>query len=45
MILLMIAGVLSFIAYGLDSSKDPNNLYCGIILFVIVFFNCVLSYY
>ena len=45
MILLMIAGLLSFIAYAVDSTKDPINLYCGLILFVIVFFNCLLSYF
>ena len=38
MILLMIAGLLSFLAYILDNNtpKDPTNWYCGLILFVIV---------
>eukprot|EP00698_Gefionella_okellyi_P017925 TRINITY_DN5321_c0_g1_i14.p1 TRINITY_DN5321_c0_g1~~TRINITY_DN5321_c0_g1_i14.p1 ORF type:complete len:1000 (-),score=268.16 TRINITY_DN5321_c0_g1_i14:578-3577(-) len=44
MILLMAAGVLSLIAYGLDKSQ-PNNLYLGVVLFGIVLFTCLGTFY
>lgn len=44
MILLNIAGILSCIAYALDKTQ-PINLYLGIILFIVVFLTCCLSYF
>ena len=44
----MIAGVLSFFAYFTGDLSDPSNLtnlYSAILLFVVVFFNCLLAYY
>lgn len=35
MVMLMVAGALSFLAYGLDT-EEPLNLYLGIVLFAIV---------
>lgn len=43
MILLEGAGVLCFVAYSLDSS-NKINLYLGVILFAIVFLNCLVAY-
>eukprot|EP00743_Colponemidia_sp_Colp-15_P002547 GILK01002761.1.p1 GENE.GILK01002761.1~~GILK01002761.1.p1 ORF type:complete len:1120 (-),score=227.27 GILK01002761.1:234-3500(-) len=43
MLLLEAAGVLSFIAYGVDST-EKINLYIGCILFGIVFLTCTISF-
>jgi sodium/potassium-transporting ATPase subunit alpha len=44
MVLLMAAGVLSIVAYGLDTSTDLN-LYLGIVLFVIVIITVAIGYF
>lgn len=43
MVLLEGAGILCFVAYSLDSATKIN-LYLGIILFAIVFLNCLVAY-
>jgi len=43
-ILLMIAGVLGFIAYGLDTTVPVNAILAGV-LFFVVFFNSAIDYY
>lgn len=43
MLLLLLAGLLSCIAYGLDKTQ-PINLYIGIILFIVVFVSSTFSY-
>lgn len=44
MILLMAAGILSMVAYGLDTTQDLN-LYLGIVLFVIVIITVSIGYF
>ncbi len=44
MVLLMVAGVLSLVAYGLDTSQDLN-LYLGVVLFVIVIITVCIGYF
>jgi sodium/potassium-transporting ATPase subunit alpha len=43
MLLLIIAGILSFIAYAFDT-KQPINLYLGILLEAVTFLSCVYSF-
>jgi magnesium-transporting ATPase (P-type) len=43
MILLNCAGILSCIAYGLDTTV-PLNLYIGIVLFVVTFLSCLFTF-
>jgi sodium/potassium-transporting ATPase subunit alpha len=42
-LLLWAAGILCFVAYGLDS-EEPSNLYLGIVLVTVVFITGVFSY-
>ena len=44
MVLLIVAGVLSCITYAIDSSQ-LLNVWLGLVLFGIVIFTCLLSYY
>ena len=41
-VLLVAAGILSFVAYGIG--KDQVNIYLGLFLFGIVIFDCVIGY-
>ena len=41
-VLLVAAGILSFVAYGIG--KDQVNIYLGVFLFGIVIFDCVIGY-
>lgn len=43
-LLLWLAGILCFIAYGLDNSI-PENLYLGIVLVIVVFLTGLFSFY
>mmetsp|Transcript_18105 Transcript_18105/g.45586 ORF Transcript_18105/g.45586 Transcript_18105/m.45586 type:complete len:1179 (-) Transcript_18105:1049-4585(-) len=43
-ILLIVGGILCFIAYGLDQS-DASNLYLGVVLEAVVFISSTFSYY
>lgn len=43
LILLMIAGVLSFTAYAINR-KEQTNLYLGVALFIFTFVTCLISY-
>jgi sodium/potassium-transporting ATPase subunit alpha len=43
MILLQIAGILSLVAYGIDTSVHLN-LILGLVLFGIVIFQCIVSF-
>eukprot|EP01006_Ploeotia_vitrea_P056684 TRINITY_DN68116_c9_g3_i1.p2 TRINITY_DN68116_c9_g3~~TRINITY_DN68116_c9_g3_i1.p2 ORF type:complete len:1113 (-),score=653.57 TRINITY_DN68116_c9_g3_i1:66-3350(-) len=43
-LLLWGAGILCFIAYGLDS-EEPSNLYLGVVLTIVVFLTGCFSYY
>eukprot|EP00455_Lapot_gusevi_P047349 TRINITY_DN6382_c0_g1_i9.p1 TRINITY_DN6382_c0_g1~~TRINITY_DN6382_c0_g1_i9.p1 ORF type:complete len:474 (-),score=117.37 TRINITY_DN6382_c0_g1_i9:96-1439(-) len=43
MVMLLVAGVLSFIAYSLDRSQ-AINMYLGILLFAVTIFSCVFSF-
>lgn len=45
LILLMIAGVLCFIAYAVNGPTDTPDLWLGVILFVLVFLTSELSFY
>ena len=44
MILLWVAGILSIIAFFLDTSV-PLNWILGVVLFAVVFFTCLMSFY
>ena len=43
--LLIIAGLLCFLAYGVQGTHDWHNLVLGGALLVTVFFTCIMSYY
>jgi len=43
-LLLWVAAILCFIAYGLDDTQ-PENLYLGVVLSVVVFMTAVFSFY
>jgi len=45
MIMLIVAGVLAVIAYGIQPEGNSINLWTGVVLFVVVVCNCSLSYY
>jgi sodium/potassium-transporting ATPase subunit alpha len=45
MLLLLVAGVLLFMAYGIQSEKDHINLILGGALVFVVIFTCILSYF
>lgn len=44
MLLLIVAGGLCFLAYGLQNPKDRNNLILGAALIIVVALTCVMSY-
>ena len=43
MLLLLAAGILCHVAYGLDTTQ-PINLYLGIVLYAIVFITCTMTF-
>ncbi|MEW5298334.1 MAG: hypothetical protein WDW36_001472 [Sanguina aurantia] len=44
MMLLLVAGLLAFMAYGIQSPRDRNNLILAIALIVVVAFTCTMSF-
>lgn len=44
MIMLLLAGVLSLVAYSLDTTQ-PINMYLGILLFGVTFLSCTFAYF
>jgi sodium/potassium-transporting ATPase subunit alpha len=44
MLLLLFGGVISFVAYGIDTS-DPTNLYLGVVLVLVVWISGTFGYY
>lgn len=44
-VLLIIAGLLCFLAYAVASDRDWHNLVLGAALLVVVFITCVMSYF
>lgn len=44
-ILLEVGCLLCFIAYGIDTTKDPSNLYLGIVLGVVVVLTGLFGFY
>lgn len=43
-IVLLLAGILSCIAYLIDTSQGPTNLYLGFVLFFITMVSCIFSF-
>ncbi|KAM9962467.1 hypothetical protein ACTFIR_005375 [Dictyostelium discoideum] len=43
-IMLEVGGILSIIAFGIDTETGKDNLYLGIILWIVVFLTCTFSY-
>lgn len=43
MLMLLVAGVLSLVAWGIDKSQ-PMNLYVGVALFIVVWASCTFHY-
>ncbi|MEW5296911.1 MAG: hypothetical protein WDW36_000157 [Sanguina aurantia] len=44
MMLLLVAGLLTFMAYGIQSPRDKNNLILAVALLVVVGFTCTMSF-
>lgn len=45
MALLLVAGALTFMAYGLQSPRDKNNAILAAALIIVVTFTCLMSYF
>jgi len=45
MALLLIAGVLTFMAYGLQTPRDKNNAILAAALIIVVTLTCIMSYF
>ncbi len=44
-LLLWAAGIMNLVGFGISDQSDPTNLYLGIVLFLIVIFTAVFSYF
>jgi sodium/potassium-transporting ATPase subunit alpha len=44
-LLLWAAGIMNIISFGISDQSDPTNLYLGIVLFLIVIFTAMFSYF
>jgi sodium/potassium-transporting ATPase subunit alpha len=44
-LLLLVGGALCFIGYGIDTEKDPTNLYLGVVLFSVVIITATFSHF